>query len=113
MPVRRKAGIVEAALWMVGLSFILGCCLPVIGPLLGGLVGGYKAADIGNAIAAAMLPALVVGAGVLLAVTFATVPVAIGPLAGLIGGFGAFGMVLINCAPIFVGAIIGAILAQS
>ena len=51
----------KAMVWMFVLSILL-FWLPVAGPLIAGFVGGRKAGSVSNAILAAILPGLAVGA---------------------------------------------------
>ena len=62
---RRPGSLYRGMNWMAGLSILL-FWLPVAGPLIAGLVGGYKAGDLRRALLAVFLPA--VGMGVLVGV---------------------------------------------
>lgn len=92
--------------WMSGLALLL-FWLPVAGPLIAGLVGGWKAGDLRRALLAVFLPA--VGLALLMAVSIGwlTHLAFWGMLAGLGGLFIAF----INIGPLLIGAIIGGIAA--
>jgi hypothetical protein len=91
-------------IWMFVLSVLL-FWLPVAGPLIAGFVGGRKAGSIGNAILAAILPAILFGA-----VLFFLGSVLTGvPLLGLIAGAGGAILALSHVAPLLVGAIVGAL----
>lgn len=92
--------------WMAGLSLLL-FWLPVIGPMIAGLVGGYKAGDLRRALLAVFLPA--VGTGLLVAV-------GIGWLThlafwGVLAGLGGLVLALLNVGPMLIGAIAGGIAA--
>ena len=92
-------------IWMFVLSILL-FWLPVAGPLIAGFVGGRKAGNIGNAILAVILPAILFGA-----VLFFLGSVLTGvPLLGLIAGAGGAILALSHVAPLLVGAIAGALI---
>lgn len=81
--------------------------LPVAGPFLAGLVGGRKAGGVGNALAAALLPAAVFAVALfLLATTLSGMP-----LVGAIAGAGGFALALSHLGPLLLGAFIGGLLA--
>ncbi len=92
-------------IWMLVLSILL-FWLPVLGPLIAGFVGGRKSGSIGNAILAALLPGLLIGAA---AFFFASV-LTLNPLFGFIAGFGGAGLALAHVGPMLVAAIVGAAL---
>ncbi len=98
---RDRKSIVIGSLWMVGLSLLL-FFLPLINGFVGGLVGGYKVGGVGRALMAAILPAIVVAAGlwILLAVLDA-------PLIGLVAGATLGLLVLLSDLGLFLGAGIG------
>lgn len=100
----REGSVIGAMIWMFVLSVLL-FWLPVAGPLIAGFVGGRKAGTIGNAILAAILPAILFGA-----VLFFLGSVLTGvPLLGLIAGAGGAILALSHVAPLLVGAIVGAL----
>ena len=102
----KKGSITAAIIWMIIISILL-FWLPVLGPLIAGIVGGKKAGGVGAAIAAVILPAIVFG--VLL---FALVSTISGiPLIGAVAGAGGVVLALSHVGPLLVGAIIGGILA--
>ena len=102
----KKGGLVSAAVWMLVLSLLL-FWLPVLGMFIAGLVGGRKAGSVGTAIAAALLPALVVTVVMFFMATALTGM----PVLGAIAGFGAGVFVVANVVPLLVGAVVGGILA--
>jgi hypothetical protein len=105
-PGGRRGSIVAGALWMFLISLRL-VWLPVLGPLIAGLVGGKKAGGVGAAIAAVFLPAVFVG--ILLFVLFTAVGL---PLVGVLTGGIAFVTVAATMiGPLLIGAIIGGALA--
>src|SRR5262249_43429454 len=57
---RRKGSVGSGMTWMFIISLLL-FWLPVVGPLIAGLVGGRKAGGVGNAIVAVFLPIVVTG----------------------------------------------------
>ncbi|WP_300007682.1 hypothetical protein [Pseudonocardia sp.] len=101
-----RASFIKATLWMVGLSILL-FWLPILGPVVAGLVGGWFAGTIGRAVLASLMPAvllalLIVGVGTLFELPF------VGALAG-----GAIGLViLLGDVPLVLGAIVGAVVSQ-
>lgn len=96
---------VSAAGWMVGLSLLL-FWLPVVGPFAAGFVGGRRATTVGRALAAAFVPALLVG--VLVVVILAAFDL---PVIGAIAGIGFAIAVLVQDVPLFIGAWLGAAMA--
>ena len=81
--------------------------LPVIGPLLAGIVGGQKAGNVGSAIIAVFLPAIVLAIGIFILTTVLSGL----PLMGLAAGVSGFIWSGINVGPLLLGALIGAVLA--
>ena len=111
--VRRKkmseseGSITSGMLWMLFISILL-FWLPVIGPLIAGIVGGKKAGGIGAAIMAVFLPAIIVGVG-----AFALASVLSGlPAFGMVAALGGVTLALMNVGPLLVGAIVGGILSK-
>jgi len=102
----KKGSIGSAIFWMFFISIIL-FWLPVVGPLIAGLVGGKKAGGVGRAILAVILPAIVFGA-----LLFALTSTISGlPLIGAIAGAGGAILALSHVGPLLLGAIIGGIFA--
>jgi len=81
--------------------------LPVVGPLIAGLVGGRKAGGVGNAIVAVFLPIVVTGVAL---TVFGSALTGI-PLLGAVIGLGVSAVLLLHVGPLLVGAIIGGLLA--
>jgi len=98
--------VIKASLWMLLVSVLL-FWLPVIGPLLAGIVGGQKAGNVGSAIIAVFLPAIVLAICMFI---LATVLSGL-PLMGLAAGVSGFIWSGINVGPLLLGALIGAVLA--
>jgi hypothetical protein len=88
---------------MVVLSLLL-FWLPVIGPLIAGFVGGRKAGTVGNAMLAATLPALVIAALILLISTLGGLP-----FLGLVGGALFIVGFVAGGIPLYIGALLGAV----
>jgi hypothetical protein len=103
---KSTGGLARATVWMLVLSLLL-FWLPVLGMFIAGLVGGRKAGGVGTAIAAALLPSLVVAAVMFFLATALTGM----PLLGAIAGFGAGVLVVANVVPLLAGAVVGGILA--
>jgi hypothetical protein len=98
--------VIKASLWMLLVSVLL-FWLPVIGPLLAGIVGGQKAGNVGSAIIAVFLPAIVLAIGIFILTTVLSGL----PLMGLAAGVSGFIWSGINVGPLLLGALIGAVLA--
>ncbi len=103
---RKKGSIGSAIFWMFFISLLL-FWLPVLGPLIAGIVGGKKAGGVGSAIVAVFLPGIVFGVALfVLASSLSGIP-----LLGAIAGAGGFTLSLSHIGPLLVGAIIGGVLA--
>ena len=105
--VSRRGHLMSAMNWMGCLSLLL-FWLPVVGPLIAGLVGGHKAGDIRTALLAVFVPA--VGLGILIGV-------GVGWLThlaiwGLIAGLGGLVIGVLNIGPLLLGAIAGGAAAE-
>jgi hypothetical protein len=101
-----RGGLAAAMVWMLVLSLLL-FWLPVLGMFIAGLVGGRKAGSVGTAIAAVLLPAMVVAVVMFFMATALTGM----PVLGAIAGFGAGVFVVANVVPLLVGAVVGGIMA--
>ncbi len=93
--------------WMFVISLLL-FWLPVIGPLIAGIVGGKKSGGVGPAIAAVFLPIVVLGA----ALTFFASALTGIPLLGAVLGLGAAAILVTHVGPLLLGAIIGGLMAS-
>lgn len=102
----KEGSIVSAIFWMFLISLLL-FWLPVVGPLVAGIVGGKKAGGVGKAIAAVLLPGVFLG---FLLFSLATTISGL-PLIGAIAGAGGFILTLSHIGPLLIGAVIGGALA--
>ena len=93
--------------WMGGLTLLL-FWMPGVGPFIAGLVGGFKARTIGNAALAVFLPAVLLGV-----MSFAAVAWMADAIWGALAGVGTAVFLLINIGPLFLGAILGALIWQA
>jgi len=91
---------------MVLLSLLL-FWLPVVGPLVAGIVGGQKAGSVSAALFAAVLPALLFGLALFALATSLTGV----PLLGVLAGAGGLILALSHIGPLLLGAVIGGFLA--
>jgi hypothetical protein len=101
-----EGSVVSGILWMFLISLLL-IWLPVIGPLIAGLVGGKKAGGVGKAMMAVFLPGILFAAGLFFLASSLTGI----PIVGAIAGMGGLVLVLVQIGPLLVGAIIGGVLA--
>ena len=101
-----RASIVVGSLWMVFLSLIL-FFLPAINGLIAGLVGGYKVGSIKRGLIAAILPSVVVGAG--LWILFVVLDV---PVLGLVAGFAIAALIVLSDLGLFLGAALGGMVGR-
>ncbi|MBD3649580.1 MAG: hypothetical protein HUJ31_19480 [Pseudomonadales bacterium] len=104
--VEKPGSILAGMIWMAIISLLL-FWLPVVGPLLAGIVGGKKAGGVMNGIIAVFLPGIILGA---LLFIFSSALTGL-PVIGLVAGAGAFMLVMISVGPLLIGAIIGGALA--
>jgi hypothetical protein len=107
MEKNKQGSILGAAVWMFAISLLL-FWLPVIGPLLAGIVGGKKAGGLASAIIAVFLPAIILGVGLFLLASISSGL----PIIGFTAGLGGFSLALINVGPMLLGAIIGGVLSD-
>lgn len=96
----------EAVLWMIGLTLVL-FWLPVIGPGIAGVVGGLKAGTTGRGIVASLIPAALAAILVILVATLFAVP-----WLGALLGAGIFIVIIFESAPLLVGAALGGFFAE-
>ena len=92
--------------WMFLISLLL-FWLPVLGPLIAGIVGGQKAGGVGPAVIAVFLPIVATSIALTL---FGSLLTGI-PVIGALVGFGALALLLLHVGPLLLGAIIGGLLA--
>ena len=97
----------SAMLWMYLLSIIF-FWIPIVGPLVAGIVGGHTARSIGAALNAALLP--IIPFGILF--YFVTSHLSGIPMIGVIAGLGAMAFWLLHCGPLVLGALIGGAIAK-
>jgi hypothetical protein len=102
---RKKGSILAGALWMVGLSVLL-FWLPILGPLIAGIVGGWRAGGLLPAIGAYLLPGIIAGVAMFLLATGLTGV----PLLGALAGAGSVVFALGHSGSLLVGAVVGGIL---
>jgi hypothetical protein len=102
----RKGSVSSGMTWMFVISVLL-FWLPVVGPLIAGIVGGKKAGDVGAAILAVFLPVIVTGVAL---TVFGSAFTGI-PLLGAVLGLGVSAVLLLHVGPLLVGAIIGGLIA--
>jgi hypothetical protein len=102
----KKGSLGGAMAWMFVLSLLL-FWLPLLGMFVAGLVGGRKAGGVGTALAAVLLPAVVV-AGVMFLLATALTGM---PVLGVIAGFGTGVLIVANVVPLLAGAVVGGLLA--
>jgi len=101
----KRGSVGRGLFWMILLSILL-FWLPVVGAFLAGLVGGKKSGSLGNALLAAIFPALIFGA---LLTFLATVFTGL-PVIGLVAGLGGTIFALSHVVPLLLGAFIGGLL---
>jgi len=103
----RRSSIVAGSAWMVLISLLL-FFVPLLNGFVGGLVGGYKVGTVSRGLAAAVLPAVVVGVGLWVLLAIADLPV-LGMLAGVAIGLA----VVFSEIGLFLGAVLGGVLAAN
>jgi len=102
MTSEKKGSIGSAIVWIFIISVLL-FWLPVIGPLIAGIVGGKKAGGIGPAIIAVFLPGIFFAIILFLLASSLTGI----PLLGAIAGAGGFVLSIAHIGPLLIGAIVG------
>jgi hypothetical protein len=105
----KRSSIVGAMLWMLVISLLL-FWLPLIGPFVGGLVGGKKAGSVGRGLAACFLPALIFAGFVFVVLALGGLPLSGLILGSLVGGATAL-TILVEGFAMVCGAIVGGVLA--
>ena len=102
----KNGSVVGGIIWMFIISVLL-FWLPILGPLIAGLVGGKRTGGVGSAIAAVFLPGIVFGT-----ILFGLASSLSGlPLIGAIAGAGGLILSLAHIGPLLIGAIIGGLMA--
>ncbi|MFT7128436.1 MAG: hypothetical protein ACI89U_000543 [Gammaproteobacteria bacterium] len=102
----KNGSVIGGIFWMFFISILL-FWLPVVGPLIAGIVGGKKSGGVGAAMAAVFLPSIIFGALLFsLAASISGLP-----LIGAIAGAGGVVLSLAHVGPLLIGAIIGGALA--
>ena len=99
-------GTILGAVWMVVISLVL-FFLPGVNGLIAGLVGGYMIGSISRAFTAAILPALIVAAGLWALLTLVGLPVI-----GFLAGTAVTILIASSEVALFVGAFLGAVVHQ-
>ena len=99
-------GVLPAAMWMFVLGLLLSW-LPFVGPAIAGLVGGVQAGSIGAALAASVIPSLLV-AGLVLVISALFDIAWIGALLGI----GVFMVLVFGSLPLIAGAWLGGTLSE-
>lgn len=100
----RQGSVLRALIWMFVLSILL-FWLPILGPFIAGFVGGRAAGSLSNAMLAVFLPALVFAACLFF---FASLLTGL-PLLGALAAMGGFILVVVHVVPLWLGAVVGAI----
>lgn len=100
-----EGSIVLAMIWMILISILL-FWLPLLGPLIAGIVGGKTAGSVGRGFVAALLPAALM-ALVLFLLGAALTGI---PILGLLAGAGIFLVIVFQSPALIVGALIGGLL---
>ena len=101
-----KGSVLGGMFWMFLISVLL-FWLPILGPLIAGIVGGMKAGGVINGLTAALIPGIVFGIALFVLAAALTGL----PLLGAIAGAGGFVSSLLHIGPLLVGAVIGGVLA--
>lgn len=102
-----KDGSIFVGVIVMALLSLLLFWLPVLGPLIAGVVGGKLAGGVGRALLAAIIPSLLLG---LLLFFLGTALTGI-PLIGVLAAAGGAVLALSQAGPLLVGALIGGLLA--
>jgi len=101
-----SSGSVIAAIFsFIFFTFLCGW-IPLVGTFFAGFLGGRAAGTVSKAVIAVTLPGIVIGA-ILFSVAEALVDI---PFIGILAGAGGFVLMLGGVGPLFLGAIVGALL---
>lgn len=106
---KKQSSIGAAMLWMIIVSLLL-FWLPLIGPFIGGVVGGRKAGSVKRGLAACFLPALLFAIFVFIVMTLWGLPLSGLVLGGILGGTVAV-TIIFEGFSLVCGAIVGGALA--
>jgi hypothetical protein len=106
MPDNKNGSMMLGMFWMIVISLLL-FWLPAIGPLVAGIVGGKIAGGVGSGLLAALLPGIVLAIA-LFAAGFMLTSL---PVAGAIVAGGSLLLYLLYIPTLFIGALIGGLLA--
>lgn len=98
--------VISGAIWMTALS-VLFFWLPVLGPLLAGLMGGKKAGGVGSAVLAVFVPGIVLS---LLLLVFSSLLTGL-PVVGMVFAGAGFLFYVADVGLLLVGALVGGLLA--
>lgn len=93
-----RGSVVKAALYMGVISLLL-IWLPIVGPVIAGIVGGRAARTVGKALVASIIPSILVAGGL-----FAILNAFELPLVGALSGVAVFFFVLIGDIPMAIAA---------
>lgn len=96
-----RSTVLGSSLWMVVISILLSW-MPVVGPLIGGVVGGHKAGTIGKALYAAILPAVFLAGIIWFGGMFTGIP-----LLGTVAAIGTGSFAIMMLFPMIGGALLG------
>ncbi len=107
MATKTNGNIINAMLRMFVISIPL-FWLPVIGALSAGIVGGKKAGSPGRAMIAVILPAILLGGGLL---AFSSNLSGL-PIVRVVSGLRGLSFAMFNIGPLMIGAIIGGVLSK-
>lgn len=93
-----RGSVLKAAIYMAAISLLL-IWLPIVGPVVAGIVGGRAARTIGKAVVAAIIPSLLLGLGL-----FAILNAFDLPVIGTLSGIAVFLFVLVGDIPMIIAA---------
>lgn len=105
---KKQSHIGAAIVWMFLICILL-FWLPIIGPLIAGLIGGRKAGGVGPAVIAVFLPAIICA---ILFFSFGTALTGL-PLIGSLAGAGGLALCLAGIGPLLLGAVIGGLITPA